>query len=107
MGTEPNQDRTSIVDTEKEFYELLICPGTEVTNFIFPNDDVARISWKYSEDNIAIGKKVNVAVPAYLTTQAQLKQYEYLRKVVESVLYCDRDSVIFIQLGNDPPNFKT
>ena len=26
---------------EKEFYKLLTCPCTEVTNLIFPNEDVA------------------------------------------------------------------
>ena len=63
-------------------------------------------SWKYSEDNIAVGKNVNVAVAAYVTTQARLKLYEYLSKLRESVLYCDTDSVIFIKKGNDPPKFQ-
>jgi len=80
MGTVPKQTQTTIVDSEKEFYELLTCPGTEVTNFIFPNDDVAWVSWKYSEDNIAVGQNGNVAVAAYVTTQARLKLYEYLSK---------------------------
>jgi len=71
-----NKTQTSIVDSEKEFYELLTCPNTEVTNLIFPNDDVAWVSWKYSEDNIAVGKNVDVAVAAYVTTQARLKLYE-------------------------------
>jgi len=40
-----NQNKTqTIVDSEKEFYELLTCPGTEVTNLIFPKDDVAWFS---------------------------------------------------------------
>jgi len=68
-----NKTQTTIVDSEKEFYKLLTCPCTEVTNLIFPNDYVAWVSWKYSEDNIAIGKNVNVAVAAYVTTQAGLK----------------------------------
>ena len=53
---------------EKQFYELLACPDTEVSNFIFPKDDVAWDSWKYSEDHIAVGKNVNVAVAAYVKT---------------------------------------
>jgi hypothetical protein len=35
-----NKTHTTIVDSEKEFYELLTSPGTGVTNVIFPNDDV-------------------------------------------------------------------
>ena len=48
------------MDSEKEFYELFKSPGTEVTNLIFPNDDLAWVSWKYSEENVAAGKNVNV-----------------------------------------------
>ena len=52
-----NQSKTqkNIVTSEKEFYELLTRPGIEVTNLIFPNDDVACVYWKYSEDNVAAG----------------------------------------------------
>jgi len=67
---------------------------------------VAWVSWKYSEDNIAVGKNVNVAVAAYVTNKARLKLYEYLSKLWESVLYCDTDSVIFIQKDNDPQKQK-
>jgi hypothetical protein len=51
-----NMTHTTIVNSNQEFYELLTCPGTEVTNQIFPNDDVAWVSWKYSEDDVAAGK---------------------------------------------------
>ena len=48
------------------------------------------VSWNHFEENVATGRKVNVAVAAYVTTQARLKLYEYLRELGESVLYCDR-----------------
>jgi hypothetical protein len=102
-----NKTHTTIVDTEKEFYELLTSPGTEVTNLIFPNDDVAWVLWKCFEENVAAGKNVNVAVAAYVTTQALLKLYEYLSKLGESDLYCDTDSVVYVQKDNDPPKVKT
>ena len=67
------ETKTTIVDSEKEFYELLTCNGAEVKNLVFPNDDVECVSWKYSEDNIAIGNNVNMAAAAYVTTEARLK----------------------------------
>jgi len=102
-----NKTHTTIADSEKEFYELSTCFGTEVRNLIFLKDDVAWVSWKYSEDNVAAGKNVNVAVAAYVTTQSRLKLYEYLSKLGESVLYCDTDSVIFIQKDNGSRKVKT
>ena len=68
---------------------------------------MAWVSWKYSEDNVTSGKNVNVAVPAYVTTQARLKLYEYLSKFGKSDLYCDTVSVFYIQNVDEPPNDKT
>jgi len=72
-----NKIQTTLVTSVKVLYELLTSPGTEVTNLIFPNDDVVWVSWKDSDDNIAAGKNVIVAVAAYVTTQARLKPYDY------------------------------
>jgi len=73
-----NKTQTNIVDSEKEFHVILTCPGTEVANLIFPNDEVAWVSWKNSEDNIAVVKNTNVAVAGNVTPQARLQLYEYL-----------------------------
>jgi len=102
-----NKTQTTLVTSVKGLYELLTSPGTEVTNLIFPNDEVVWVSWKHSEENIAVGKNVIVAVAAYVTTKARLKLYEYLSELGESVLYCDTDSVIFVHKVDVPPKVKT
>jgi len=43
-----NKTQTTLTTSVKELYELLTSPGTEVTNLIFPNDDVVWVSWKDS-----------------------------------------------------------
>ena len=43
------------------------------------------------------GKNINVAVAAYVTIEARFKLYEYKSKLRKSVLYCDTDSVVYIQ----------
>jgi hypothetical protein len=68
-----NKTQTTLVTSEKEFYELLTSPGSEVRNLIFPNDDLVWVSWNYSEENVAAGRNVNVAVAVYVITQARLK----------------------------------
>jgi len=102
-----NKTQTTIVDSEKVFYKLLTIPGTEVTNLIFLNKEVVWISWKFSENNVTTGKNVSVAVAAYVTVQARLTLYEYLSKLGDSVLYCDTDSVIYIQIVDEPPKVET
>ena len=59
-----NKTQTTLVTSVKKLYELQTSPGTDVTNLIVQNDDVVWVSWKHSEDNIAEGKNVNVAVAA-------------------------------------------
>ena len=98
-----NKTETTIVNSEKESYELVTSPGIEVTNLIFPNEEVAWVSWKFSEDNVTTGKNVNVAVAVYVTTQSRLKLYGYLSKLGKSVLYCHTDSVIYVQKVDEPP----
>ena len=51
-----NKSQTTIVELVKVFYELLTNAGTEVTNLIFPNNEVVWIPWKYSENNLTTGK---------------------------------------------------
>ena len=48
-----------------------------------------------------------MAVAAYVTTQTRLKLYEYLSKLGDSVMYCDTDSVMYIQNEDEPPKVKT
>ena len=98
-----NKIHTNAVSSEKELYDLLTRPVIEVQSLIFPNDEVACVCWEYSEENMATGKNVNVAVAAYVTTQARLKLYEYLGELGESVLYCDTASVIYIQNVDEAP----
>ena len=101
MGTKPKKTQTTIVNSEKEFYELLTSPGTEVTNLIFPNEEVAWVSWKYSEDNVTTGKNVNVAVAAYVTTQARLKLYGYFSKLGKCFIL--RYKLIYVQKVDEFP----
>jgi len=49
-----------------------------------------------------LGENVNVTVAAYVNTQGRLKLYGYLRKLGKSVVYCDTDSVIYVQKVDEP-----
>ena len=42
---------------EREFYVLLRSSGAEVRNLILPNEKVAWVTRKHSEDNIVTGEK--------------------------------------------------
>ena len=67
---------------------------------------MAWVSWKYSEDNVASGENVNVAVAAYVTTQARLKIYENLRKL-GSLFFIAIQTGIYVQKVDEPPKVIT
>jgi hypothetical protein len=70
-----NKTQTNLATSVKALYEILTS-----TTYI-PEWWRVWVSLKNSEDNIAEGKNVNVAVAAYLTTQAHLKLYDYLSEL--------------------------
>ena len=72
-GLKPEQEPDNPCDLSRSVIRAANSPGIDVTTLIFPKDDVLWVSWKHSEDNIAAGKNVNVAVADYLTTQARPK----------------------------------
>lgn len=81
-----NKTQTSLVSSGKEVYKLIRIPSIEVANLVFPNDYKGWISWKYSEENVSTEENIDVAVAAYVTKQALLKLYEYLRKFGKYVI---------------------
>jgi hypothetical protein len=74
--------------------------GIELTTLIFQNDDVAWLSWRYTEENMIIGKDVNVAIVPYVTKGARLKLYPFLDALGESV-------VLWYRLGNLHPQHRS
>jgi hypothetical protein len=48
-------------------------------------------------------RHTNEVIGAYVTTRARLKLYTYLDALKEKAIYCDIDSVIYIQNCGQPP----
>jgi hypothetical protein len=86
MGSESEQDPDKTCQLRESVLRAFNMSGYRGSNLIFPNVDVTWVSWKYTEDNVAGGKIVNLVVAPYVTTQARrLKIYESLSKFGESI----------------------
>jgi len=55
------------------------------------------------EKNMPVLCHTNEVIGAYVTTGARLKLYTYLDSLKEGAIYCDTDSVIYIQKCGEPP----
>jgi len=81
-----------------------------VQNVLFANDDVVWISWSYSADERVLSlRHTNEVIGAYVTAGARIHLYGFLDTLQEKAIYCDTDSVIFIQPGQgcEPTLIKT
>jgi len=50
-----------------------------------------------AEEHVPSLRLTNVVIDAYVTAGARIHQYRYLDQLQDKVIYCDTDSVIFIQ----------
>jgi hypothetical protein len=63
--------------------------------------------WRYSdEEQVPNLKHTNDVMGAYVTAGARLSLYHFLEKVQENALYCDTDSIIYLQKKSEPPTIE-
>jgi len=99
---------TKIITEPKELYGFLATPGIEVTNLIFASDDVVWLSWKRGvEENLPNLRHTNEVIGAYVTAGARVHLYRYLDRLRENAIYCDTDSVIYVQPRDEPALIET
>ena len=95
---------TKMITEAKELYGFLATPGVEVMNLAFASDDVVWISWMYgAEEDLSSQRHSKVVKGAYVTTGARIHLYPYLDRLRENAMYCNTDSVIYIQPNGDGP----
>lgn len=104
--TESNKrPKWKMVADPQELFRFLATLGIEVANLMFAGDKVVWVTWNYAvqEDNKPVLHHTNEVIGSYVTTAARLKLYSYLHALKERALYCDRDSVMYVQNSGQPP----
>ena len=90
-----------MISDPHEFYGFLATPGIEVANLIFASDDVVWASWRFMEEK-QISRLRHTNVGSYVTGGARLHMYSYLDRLQERALYCETDSIMFVQPRDEP-----
>ena len=103
MTIRNDRTQTKVISQPKDLYSFLATPGIEVTNLAFAIDDVLWISWKHAaEEHVPNLRHTSEVISAYVTAGARIHLYRYLDRLGERAIYCDTDSVIYIQPKNEP-----
>jgi hypothetical protein len=100
--------KTESISEPKELYKFLSTPGIEVVSLLFANYQVVWVSWRNAEDErVPILRRTNHIVGAFVTAGGRMQLYRYLDTLQDKALYCDTDSVIYVQPKSEPPLIET
>jgi hypothetical protein len=97
-----NRTKTKLITDPLELYRFLSMPGIEVANLVFANDTMVWASWRFiAEEKVPSLGHTNEVIGAYVTAGARIHLYGYLDRLQERALYCDTDSVLYVQPDED------
>jgi len=63
----------------------------------FTDDDFVQVTFSQRDEFCFGGLNTNVVIAAFTTAQARLKLYDEISKLGDRILYCDTDSLIFLE----------
>jgi len=103
-----NRTQTKVISETTEPYRFLTMPGIKVFNVVFATDGVVWVSWNYAaEEHVPNLRHTNEVISAYVTALPRIHVYRYLDRLQENAIYCDTDSVIYIQPRDEPRRIET
>ena len=97
-----------MISDPQELYIFLETPGIGDATIIFASDDLVWTSWPYiADEKVPNLRHTNEVIGAYVTAGARIHLYKYVDRLQRRALYCDTDSVIYIQPTAEPPLVET
>jgi len=83
-------------------------PDVEELSLIFVSDHAVWISWQHADQRHAPPlKRINDVLASYVTAGARIHLYSYLNRLEEKALYCDTDSVVYVEPRVEPGLVET
>jgi hypothetical protein len=98
LGENPSKTETKLISNPQELYRFLETPGIEVATLLFAGDEVVWVAWRHSEEtHVPTLRHTNEVIASFVTACARLHLYGYLDNLKDRAIYCDTDSVIYVQ----------
>jgi ribosomal protein S20 len=102
FGQRQNMSKTEYVTDIKRFYEIMLDDRLDNINLTFLNETMVQMSYCLKDVFVENDHNTNVFIAAFTTSNARLRLYEMLDYLVESVIYYDTDSIVYIDDGIKP-----
>ncbi|XP_055388262.1 uncharacterized protein LOC129616653 [Condylostylus longicornis] len=89
---------TTVVQTITQFHNLIHSSGISVSDIFTASEHQVWINWKYNYPELnPVLKNQCLIVGAFTTAHARCLLHNEITKIGKNLLYCDTDSMIFVQ----------
>jgi hypothetical protein len=97
FGQNPKVKHTEYIDSEKDFYRVILDDQIENIGLCFLNDNMVYASYEKKDEFVKVSYNANIFIACFTSSWARLRLYNMLDKLGENVCYCDTDSVVYIE----------
>ena len=75
-------------------------------NANYLTDEMAQMSYKFKDYYVENNTSTNIYIALFTTANARLRLYEKLDELGEAVIYCDPDSIVYFDDGENTVKTK-
>ena len=105
LGKNSDNLSTKFFEHIGSFYDFISSESINIKD-VFSLGNCLKVNYRVKNDMIDTPKKTSLVSAIFVTSQARIKLYRYLRLVgAKRILYCDTDSVIWVRQKSDPIPF--
>jgi hypothetical protein len=97
FGQNPKVKHSEYIETEKDFYRVILDDKIENLSICFLNDNIVYTNYEIKNEFLKVNYNTNIFIACYTSSWARLRLYDMLDKFGNNVCYCDTDSIVYIE----------
>jgi len=103
FGQNPKVKHSEYIDSEKDFYRVILDDQIENIGLCFLNDNMVYASYEKKDEFLNVSYNTNIFIACFTSSWARLRLYSMLDMLDKNVCYCDTDSVVYIENEQTKP----
>ncbi len=97
FGQVPKHRQNKYIETEVDFYKIVLDDKIESLSLAFLNDTTVYASYETKDEFARQNYNTNIYIACFTTAWARLRLYDIIDRLGKNVCYMDTDSVVYIE----------
>ena len=97
FGQVPKHRQNKYIDTEVDFYKIVLDDQIESLSLSFLNDNMVYASYEMKNEFVRQNYNTNIYIACFTSSWARLRLYDMIDRLGRNVCYMDTDSVVYIE----------